>query len=245
MTELYDRIGRGYATLRKPDPRIYRRLRSRFDGYSSVLNVGAGAGSYEPVDLSVYAVEPSQQMIAQRLNRTNVVQGKAEDLPFKDNSFDASMAVLTIHHWEDKRKGLEECARVARRQISLVTWDPESEGFWLVHDYFPELLAIDRTLFPTMRELRCALGRIVIEPLLIPADCEDGFLGAYWRRPSAYLNSTVRSGMSSFARIPDVASRLAMLKHDLATGAWHRKYGFLLSAGTLDIGYRLLTVTIQ
>lgn len=241
MSELYDQIGNAYATQRRPEPRISTRIRHQLQGVSSLLNVGAGSGSYEPDDLPVVAVEPSAQMISQRRDRSNVVQARAEALPFSDGTFDAAMAVLTIHHWQDKKKGLEECARATRKRLVILTWDPESDGFWLVQEYFPELLAFDRSVFPSMGEVRNALGHISVQPLPIAADCIDGFLGAYWRRPRAYLETTVRSGMSSFSRIAEVESRLEELRKDLTSGAWERKHRQLLAADALDIGYRLVT----
>jgi len=140
-------------------------------------------------------------MIGQRTNSTAVVQARAEDLPFRDHSFGAAMAVLTIQHWNDRKRGLGECARVARQQVVILTWDPASEGFWLVQDYFPEMLALDRPKFPTIEELGATLGRNCVQSVEIPADCVDGFLGAYWRRPHAYLDASVRAGMSPFARV--------------------------------------------
>ncbi len=245
MNEIYDTIGKGYAVRRRPDPRIYRRLRRHLQSASSVLNVGAGAGSYEPSDLSVVAVEPSVEMISQRRDRSNVVRAIAEALPFGDAAFDAVMAVLTIHHWKDQRKGLAECGRVARKVISILTWDPQSEGFWLVRDYFPEILAFDQTLFLSMDEIQSVVGRALVETIPVPADCTDGFLGAYWRRPSAYLDASVRSGISSFARFSDVRPRIDALRKDLASGAWERRHGHLLSGDSLDIGYRLVTAVLK
>ena len=245
MTELYDLIGSSYTMRRQPDPRIARCIRAALEGTRSVLNVGAGAGSYEPPDLAVIAVEPSGQMIGQRTNATAVVQARAEDLPFRDHSFGAAMAILTIQHWNDRKRGLHECARVARQRVVILTWDPAAEGFWLVQDYFPEMLVLDRSKFPSVEELGATFGRIRIQPVEIPADCVDGFLGAYWRRPHAYLNASVRAGMSPFSRVSDVVeARIAQLRSDLASGAWERKHGKLLAMDSLDIGYRLVTAQL-
>ncbi len=244
MSELYDHIGYGYVTQRRPDPRIYSRIRQLLRGISSLLNVGAGSGSYEPNDLSIIAAEPSTQMISQRPDLSNVVQAKAEALPFKDGSFDATMAILTIHHWRDKKKGLEECARVTRTRMVILTWDPTSDGFWLVQDYFPDLLALDRTMFPSLADIKNVLGHLSVERLFIPADCVDGFLGAYWRQPHAYLDAMVRSSMSSFSRIADIDSRIESLRKDLASGAWERKHKSLFTTDALDIGYRLISVEL-
>lgn len=245
MNELYDRIGHSYTTQRRPDPRIFSRIRQLLQEMSSLLNVGAGSGSYEPGDLAVTAVEPSLQMIMQHRRRSSVVQAKAEALPFSDDSFDAAMAILTIHHWDDPKKGLEECARVTRSRIVILTWDPASDGFWLMQDYFPELLDLDRRIFPGMEEIGNVLGHISIQPLPIPADCIDGFLGAYWRRPHFYLDAEIRSCISSFSQITEVEPRLEELRKDLATGVWECKNRHLLKADSFDIGYRLITAEVR
>jgi SAM-dependent methyltransferase len=240
MGRLYDRIGGGYAARRKADPRISVRIASLLQGMASVINVGAGTGAYEPTDSFLVAVEPSEQMLSQRRSRALSVRANAEALPFPGNSFDASMAILTIHHWRDWRRGLAECLRVARRRLVILTWDPESDGFWLEQEYFRELLAVDRRVFPRMDELRAALGPTSIATLPIPADCRDGFLGAYWQRPDAYLDADVRSAISSFARIGDLEPGLAALRRDLASGAWTRRHRLLQSIDELDVGYRLV-----
>jgi SAM-dependent methyltransferase len=235
----------GYAVRRQPDPRIAQCIRIVLGDVLSVLDVGAGAGSYEPSDLSVVAVEPSWQMIKQRSHGSGVVQARAEGLPFPDRSFDAVMAVLSIHHWQDRTRGLEECARVARQRVVILTWDPASEGFWLVQDYFPEMLAHDRPLFPTMESLGAALGPISVQATPIPWDCTDGFLGAYWRRPDAYLDASVRAGMSPFSRVSDSGSRIKRLRSDLASGRWARRHGDLLGLQSVDMGYRLVTAELH
>ena len=241
--ELYDAIGQGYTELRRPDSRIADQLWAALDDAKSVLNVGAGTGSYEPIDRSVVAVEPSVVMLAQRRPTAAVaVQARAEALPFANGAFDAALAVLTIHHWADRARGLAECARVARDRVVLLTFDPAVDGFWLVRDYFPEIIAIDRAQFPAMADYQAAFGfaaRVVATPLPIPHDCVDGFLGAFWARPAAYLNSAVRTGMSSFARVRTERG-LEQLRDDLASGAWERRYGHLLENDALDLGYRII-----
>src|SRR5262245_38570550 len=241
--ELYDAIGQGYTELRQPDPRIADRLCAALGDAKSVLNVGPGAGSYEPIDRSVVAVEPSVVMLAQRRPTAAVaVRARAEALPFADRVFDAALAVLTIHHWADRARGLAECARVARDRVVLLTFDPAVDGFWLVRDYFPEIIAIDRAQFPTMAVYQAAFGsnaRVVAAPLPIPRDCVDGFLGAYWARPAAYLDAGVRTGMSSFARVR-AEPGLDQLRDDLASGAWQKRHGDLLDNEALDLGYRII-----
>ena len=200
----YDTIGRGYARGRRSEPRIAARLTAALDDARSVLNVGAGAGSYEPPDRRVIAVEPSAVMLAQRpVGAASAVRARAEALPFPDRAFDATMAVLTLHHWADRASGLAECARVARRRVILLTWDPSADTFWLVRDYFPEFAEADREVFPAMATYAEAFGagaRVEVAPVPVPRDCVDGFLGAYWARPAAYLDEAVRAGISSFAR---------------------------------------------
>jgi SAM-dependent methyltransferase len=236
---LYDTIGRGYRDHRRPDTRLAAAITTALAGAGSVVNVGAGAGSYEPADRPVVAVEPSAVMIRQRPPGVPVVQGSASGLPFRDDAFGAALAVLTVHHWPERARGLAEMARVARRVV-ILTWDPAFSGFWLVDDYFPELLALDRRIFPTLAELRDALGAIEVQPLPVPHDCTDGFLGAYWRRPAAYLDAGVRGAISTFTKLADVTGGLARLQADLADGAWVRRHGHLLGRAELDLGYRLV-----
>ena len=239
----YDVIGHGYAEPRRPDPRIAAQLGIALGGAASVLNVGAGTGSYEPTDRTVVAIDPSLVMLRQRPHgAAPAVRGRAEALPFAAASFDAVLGVLTVHHWADRILGLAECARVARERVVLLTWDPDAPGFWLVADYLPEFLALDRRQFATMESYATAFGpdaRVQVSPLPIPRDCADGFLGAYWARPAAYLDAGVRAGISSFAR-EGWASGLARLQADLASGAWHERHGRLLAADALDVGYRII-----
>ena len=246
MTASYDTIGEGYAKRRQADPRLAALINAAVGDVNSVLNVGAGAGSYEPTGNRVVAVEPSAVMIAQRSpDAAPAVRALAEALPFSDGAFDAVLAILTIHHWRDPRRGLAECARVARRKIVLFTWDPSSSGFWLEHDYFPELLALDRSIFPQLAMIASVLGTVESRAVPIPGDCIDGFLGSYWRRPEAYLDPHVRSGISSFSRIGDVEPGLAKLRADVASGAWRQRYSALVDLAELDIGYRLLVADVS
>ena len=206
-----------------------------------MVNVGAGAGSYEPEDRPLVAVEPSSAMIHQRgRDRGPVVQASATELPFRDRSFAAALAILTVHHWPDRARGLTEMARVTRARVVILTWDPASSGFWLVDDYFPAIVAIDRAIFPSMAELRDTLGDVEIAPLPIPHDCSDGFLGAYWRRPRAYLDAGIRGAISTFSKIGDATAGLTRLQNDLESGRWLQRHGHLLNASELDLGYRLV-----
>lgn len=247
QSAVYDSIGRGYARQRRPDPRIAARLAAALGAARSVLNVGAGAGSYEPSDRRVLAVEPSAVMLAQRPpDAAQAVQARAEALPFPDRSFDAVMAILTIHHWADRARGLAECARVARERVVLLTWDPEADAFWLLREYLPAIVEVDRRLFPPMAAYAGAFGpgaRVETAVVPVPRDCIDGFLGAYWARPAAYLDPVVRAGISSFA-MPGSDEGLERLRADLASGVWAARHGHLLAADELDVGYRLVVADL-
>jgi len=240
MRVLYDTIGVDYSLLRRPDPRIAKAIHAHLEGAASLLNVGAGAGSYEPTHLNVIAVEPSLAMIRQRPeSRAVVVQARAEALPFADELFDASMAILTVHHWSDVRKGLREVRRVTRGKIIILTFDPLASNFWLV-DYLPELGALDRQQMPRIIDFEAALGPVRRIAVPIPHDCTDGMLCAYWRRPAAYLDLKVRRSMSPFWKIGDVTESLRRLEDDLQSGEWERKYSHLLDQESCDFGYHLV-----
>ena len=240
MRASYDTIGVSYSDLRKPDSRIGAAIEGALGSARTVLNVGAGTGSYEPAGRQVTAVEPSLKMIRQRpASAGPVIQGCAEDLAFADKSFDASMAVLTVHHWTDKAKGLGEMRRVTRGKVVLLTFDPAFRGYWLA-DYFPELVTLDEARMPAMTDYEKWLGPVEISAVPIPHDCTDGFLHAYWRRPAAYLDPEVRSGMSSFWAIDNISQALDRLASDLETGAWAQRYAQLLALDACDLGYRLV-----
>ena len=237
----YDTIGCGYSGRRRPDPRIERVVNAALGDAETVVNVGAGVGSYEPTGRAVVAVEPSGVMIAQRPEgAAPAVQGLAESLPFSDNAFDAALAVLTVHHWSDQRAGLTELRRVARDQVIILTWDPEHPGFWLVRDYFPALIEFDRRIFPALADLETILGRTEVSVVPIPHDCVDGFLGAYWRRPEEYLDEGVRSGISTFTRVGDVSPGVEHLREDLEGGRWAVRNADIRCLEELDVGYRLV-----
>lgn len=242
----YDTIGEGYAHVRRPDARIAAEVRRALGDARSVINVGAGAGAYEPTDLDVVAVEPSANMIAQRPpGSARAVQARAEQLPFPDDAFDAALAILTVHHWDDWRAGVAEMRRVARRRLVALTWDPVAAGdFWL-HAYLPEMARIDAARFVPLQELSDAVGPCRISQVPIPHDCTDGFLGAYWRRPRAYLDPDVRAGISSFHLGANIQDGLARLAADLEGGAWAKRWGHLIDEDALDMGYRLLVCDLQ
>lgn len=238
---IYDTIGIGYAELRRPDPRIQAAITAALGAATSVVNVGAGAGSYEPTDRLLVAVEPSPAMIRQRPpGSAPAVRGTATHLPIADGAFDAALAILTVHHWPDRVQGLRELARVARDRVVVVNHDLTGIDFWLVDEYFPEIRAIDSGIFPTAAEFEAALGPVQMRPIPVPFDCSDGFLGAYWRRPQAYLEPSVRQAISTFSRVSDVSAGVERLRADLADGSWERRHGALLRHDTLDLGYRLV-----
>jgi SAM-dependent methyltransferase len=229
-----------YSELRRPDPRIAAAIEAALGDARTILNVGAGTGSYEPEGRDITAVEPSAEMNRQRkASSARVVQASAEKLPFDDASFDASMAVLTVHHWADKAQGLREMRRVTRGPIIILTFDPNVKWFWLA-DYFPELIAIDNEKMPKLDAFQRLLGDVDISVVPVPHDCTDGFLACYWRRPEAYLDQRVRNAISSFHKIDDATDGLARLADDLQTGNWHKRYGHLADLGELDCGYRLV-----
>lgn len=238
--EIYDTIGHGYADRRRQDPRIAERIVRALGSSESIVNVGAGAGSYEPRDRKVIAVEPSMVMIRQRPpGSPPAVRASATNLPFSDESFDASLAVLTLHHWPDVGRGIDELRRTARRTVVILTFDTTVGGFWLT-DYFPEILEIDRRSMPAMSAIERHLGTNKVFDVPIPHDCTDGLLGANWRRPHAYLNAGVRSATSVFSQIENPEPGLTRLRADLESGSWRRRYGDLMSRVELDLGYRLV-----
>jgi ubiquinone/menaquinone biosynthesis C-methylase UbiE len=200
VTALYDKIGGTYSAGRRSDPRIAAAIERAVAGCDSILNVGAGTGSYEPSSRFVVAVEPSRTMIGQRpLGAAPVVQGCAEALPFADCSFEAVLGILTVHHWKDQGRGLSDIARFEH-----------------------------------------ALGSLETIVVAVPADCRDGFLGAYWKRPNAYLDPVVRKNISTFSKIGNIDSQLARLENDIVSGAWERRYDTLMGLEVLDLGYRIL-----
>jgi SAM-dependent methyltransferase len=239
----YDVIGRSYTATRATDPRIADAIWDALGDARTVVNVGAGTGSYEPPDREVTAVEPSEVMIAQRPpDAAPAIEASAEALPFEDASFDAAMAVLTLHHWTDWRAGIEELRRVARRVV-VFTFDPTfAARLWISAEYFPQLIDEDVKHFPSLADQVGAVRATRVAAVLISAECRDGFYGAHWHRPEAYLDPVVRAGISVLAkRAPgDLDAGLARLADDLRTGVWAERHADLLELDELDLGYRLL-----
>ena len=242
--QLYDTIGATYAVTRRTEPRIAARIWGALGDAGTVLNVGAGTGSYEPPGRDVTAVEPSALMRAQRpAGSAPCVAAVAECLPFADQSFDAAMAVSTVHHWQNPIAGLRELRRVARRVV-VFTCESSDTGwrrrFWLTRDYLPEVadFSVGR---PSLTEQARAIGARM-EPVLIPWDCADGFFEAYWRRPEAYLDENVRRGVSVWAGVgPDAEQRAVhSLRRDLASGRWAGRNRDLVDLDEVELGARLL-----
>lgn len=239
---LYERIGHGYANRRQPDDRVSVQVTDALGDAESVVNVGAGSGNYEPIDRVVLAVEPSPTMLGQRINNNPAVQGSAEALPVASNSFDASMAMFTIHHWTDQAAGLAELARVSKRQVSLIYDTAVTMSYWLL-DYFPEVASAPWEInAPTPEWMGQHLKVVEVRELMVPLDCTDGFSGAFWGRPEAYLDPDVQGGMSTLARLdPQVrAAGTQRLADALASGAWDDAYGHLRTQDWFDMGYRLV-----
>jgi SAM-dependent methyltransferase len=240
----YDRIGTTYTRTRRPDPRIEARLHAALGDARRVVNVGAGAGSYEPRDRFVVAVEPSAEMLRQRgADTAPAVQGVAEALPFAADAFDAAMASLTLHHWSDVDGGLAELRRVARRQVLFVFEPLFGHATWIFADYFPEMLDLETERnAPTVTDVAARLDVVRVEPVLVPRDCVDGFLGCYWNRPESYLDPDVQAGISCFAQLDaDTLSRgMARLEVELDNGTWDAKYGDLRALDEYDLGYRII-----
>lgn len=240
----YNRMGLNYTEFRQPEPRIEAAVWAALGDARSVVNVGAGAGSYEPRDREVIAIEPSPVMIAQRPpGAAPARQGVAEDLPLGDDSVDAAMGVLTIHHWRDLAAGLAEMRRVARRRIALLTIDAEVVArTWVVSEYFPEAGEIDRRVLPSMATLRALLPGARIDPLPVPRGCRDGFTIALWDRPEMLLDPEVRRASSIWHLMPEEATErgVARLRADLESGRWDERHGQLRTRPELDIGLRLV-----
>ncbi|MFI2202838.1 class I SAM-dependent methyltransferase [Streptomyces sp. NPDC020192] len=241
MSATYDRIGIGYRHVRRPDPRLAELVHRALGGARTVVDVGAGAGSYEPTDAEVTAVDPSQVMLDQHPGPKKVL-ASAEHLPFEDNAFDAAMAVMTVHHWNDLRGGLRELRRVSRRQ-TVFTWDPEHQPeLWLIDEYLPEIRDLEHARFTPLSDVVEALGAHTVLPFPVPHDFTDGFQIAYWRRPEHYLDPVVRQASSTFAQLPPslVEPAMARLRADLESGAWRHRHADLLEREHMDYGYRLV-----
>ena len=240
---MYDRIGLGYKHFRNPDPRIEARIISALGNSRTVVNVGAGTGSYEPDDRIVLAVEPSAEMIKQRSpTAAPCIRATAERLPLADQSFDAAIGVLTIHHWSDPVAGLRELVRVAQRVVVFAYEPVVHSAFWLWQEYFPAAAVTSAASELPIERVADIIGASRVETVLVPHDCSDGFGPAYWRRPAAYLDPDVRRCISGLARLPDqeLSPGLERLRHDLDSGAWQTHHHDLLDRDAIDAGLRLV-----
>jgi SAM-dependent methyltransferase len=240
----YDRTGVGYAKVRQPDPRIAARVEAALGDARTVVNVGAGTGSYEPGDREVTAVEPSEVMISQRPpEAAPVVQASAESLPFEDDSFDAAMAMITVHHWRDLAAGLAEMRRVSRGPVVVLSFDPAPlADFWLI-EYFPRAFDIHSGFMPPLEELAALMGEASVEAVPIPRRCSDGFFFALWDRPEMHLDPEVRRGSTVWHVMDEgeIERGVEALRADLESGRWDELHGHLREeTAELDLGMRLL-----
>lgn len=246
---LYDSIGAAYPATRREDPRIARAIWEALADASSVANIGAGTGNYEPRDREVVAVEPSTVMLAQRpAGAAPAIQGVAEKIPLAAASVDAAMAVFTDQHWADCARGLAEMRRIARQRVVALTIDYAfGDEFWLVKDYLTAYATLRSGGGPNLYELALLRGDATIRPVSVPGDCQDGFFRAFWRRPCAYLDRRVRAGISVFHRLDPTHVEEAMqrLARDLADGSWHERNHELLLHDELDLGLRLIVWSLN
>ena len=246
-TARYDHIGQGYARTRRPDPRLRELIDHALGDAATVVEVGAGTGSYEPARRHVIAIEPSDVMAAQRPRHlAPALRADAAHVPLRDGSVDAALAVLTVHHWHpDTEMGVRELRRVARGPVVIVTFDTDvSEQLWMIRDYLPEVAEQDRRDFPSLEQLGHWLGpgTLRVEPVPVFRDTPDWTFASLWAHPERALDPEVTAGTSGFARLaPDVRARAtAALERDLAAGEWDRRHGHLRSLDKLDAGQRLL-----
>jgi SAM-dependent methyltransferase len=245
----YDRIGQGYARTRREDPRFATAIRGALGGARTVVNVGAGTGSYEPRDRRVIAIEPSDVMAAQRPRELSpAIRAGAADLPLRDDSVDAAMAVLTIHHWDsDRERGVKEMRRVARHAVVILTYDATvSAKMWLMADYLPEVAELDRRIFPDPKLVADWLGGTTrIGPVPIPRDTPDWMLGSFWAHPERVLDEQARNATSGFARMDAavVERAVSAVESDLQSGVWDTRHGHLRRLDAYDAGLRLLINT--
>lgn len=239
---VYDRIGKGYALGRRTDPRWMRAIVTALGEGRSVVNVGAGTGSYEPAGQTSLAIEPSLRMLRQRDRAAApAVQGVAEHLPLGSDAASICLAVLTVHHWRDWRRGLAELRRVAARQVVLAYDARIQNEFWLTREYIPEIALVERNR-PLLEDIADELNADKIIDLLVPVDFADGVYPAHWRRPHAYLDERVRQACSAFAQTDPaaVARGIHSLRHDLETGRWEERHRDLLQRDEIDAGFRLI-----
>jgi SAM-dependent methyltransferase len=240
---LYDRIGTRYRAVRRTEPRIHAHIVGALGAARRVVNVGAGTGNYEPIGRTVVAVEPSRIMAEQRAPwSAPVVMAVAEAMPFPDGSFDAAVVTFALHHWTELPAALSELARVARRQVILMSDRQLCQDPW-IYEYFPQMLEVpSERRAPSVDDIGDYLRVVRTEVVPIPADCIDGFCGAFWSRPEALVDPDVRAGSSSLAQLEPVtaAGDARHLFDDLRSGTWDARHGHLRGLEHFDMGYRLV-----
>jgi SAM-dependent methyltransferase len=245
----YDTIGKGYSRTRREDPRFRAQIHAALGDARTVVNVGAGAGAYEPTDRQVMAIEPSEVMVAQRApTLAPAIRASAGQVPLRDRSVDAAMAILSVHHWDEEREqGVQELRRVARDAVVILTYDASiSAQMWLMAEYLPEVVELDRRIFPPPEQIAAWLGGDVrIDTLPIPRDTPDWMLGSFWAHPERVLDANARAATSGFARMPsEVVERvISEVTRDLASGLWDERHGQLRSLDAFDAGLRLIVAT--
>jgi SAM-dependent methyltransferase len=246
----YDKNEHDYAQVRKADSRIFEYIRNALDEFTTILNVGAGTGSYEPADKYVISVEPSSVMRKKRLalGKNPAVDAYADKMPFEDASFDASLAILTIHHWPNLRDGLMEMKRVTRKKMVILTYDPKKLSIFWNADYFPKVIEVEERRYPEISAISSILG---VEPTItnvqIPLDCTDGFQEAFYGRPEYFLDKRVRQAQSAWGFI-DQETELEYVKRlrsDLENGDWDKKYGQYRKMPFFDGAYRMLEYDVD
>jgi hypothetical protein len=242
----YDTIGQGYSQTRREDPRFAALIHEALGNARTVVNVGAGTGAYEPSDRHVIAIEPSDVMAAQRSrDLAPAIRASAGNIPLRDRSVDAAMAILSVHHWDEEcEHGVRELRRMARDAVVILTYDATVSGsMWLMSDYLPEVAAMDLKIFPSPQQLAEWLGgKVRIDAVTIPRDTPDWMLGSFWAHPERVLDANARAATSGFARMPtNVVDRvIAEVSRDLASGRWDERYGHLRKLDALDVGLRLV-----
>ena len=240
----YDKGGQLYSEVRKADPRIADAIHSALGDGRTVLNVGAGAGSYEPLDRHVVALEPSETMRKQRPRKlAPALIGTADAIPFDDDAFDAAMAILTVHHWKDRSRCLREIRRVTRSHVVILTFDPEAPTEFWMGDYAPELVDVERIRYGRISSITDVLGeRCEVRPIAVPIDCTDGFQDAFYARPEAFLQKEKRKSQSAWGFLsPETENRIVSdLASDIQSGAWDREYGHLRERPEIHCQLRLI-----
>jgi SAM-dependent methyltransferase len=230
----YDQSGHQYSGQRKTDPRIAAQIHRLLGDAKTILNVGAGSGSYEPEDRYVVAVEPSSVMRAQRLalGRPPAIHAFADSLPFDDVAFEASMAIATVHHWPDVTRGLMELRRVTSGPVIVMSFDPDAYNNYWTSEYFPELLEAEKLRTPALQLIASGLGgNVQMHAVTVPFDCVDGFQEAYFGRPEAFLEQKVRKCQSAWSFLPDGLEDVLVnrLRKALESGDWDKKYSYYRS----------------